>query len=134
MMMSFSKKFNYTDEYSIEFHSKDNFIIRIKDEYMESKQGSDKPFTTETGEKVVEHSGLVADSNAERSVATAYFSSQGYSTLHFHKKSVEDYYIISGVAEVVINGESTKIESGGYIQIPPWKAHQVFNHSNTENS
>ncbi len=90
----------------------------------------DQPvFDAQTGEKVIEYSGLATDKNAIRSWAQAIFEPEASSAKHFHKDRTEDYYVTSASAraKVIIDGVEKALSTGDHIEILPGQVHQVFN-------
>lgn len=50
------------------------------------------------------------------------------STRHYHKASEETYYLLSGVGEVVIDGQTFTLRPGEACLIETGETHQIFNH------
>ncbi|ALN92927.1 MULTISPECIES: cupin domain-containing protein [Lysobacter] len=42
---------------------------------------------------------------------------------HLHKRSSEAFYVLEGVLEMVIGGDTVRVEQGGYAVIPPGVVH-----------
>ncbi|MGH8079931.1 MAG: cupin domain-containing protein [Lysobacter sp.] len=42
---------------------------------------------------------------------------------HLHKRSSEAFYVLEGTLEMIIDGETVKVEQGGYAVIPPGVVH-----------
>ncbi|MCX7872062.1 MAG: cupin domain-containing protein [Verrucomicrobiae bacterium] len=42
---------------------------------------------------------------------------------HYHKKSLEIYYVLEGEGEIILNEEKKKIFKGSIVQIPPGVIH-----------
>jgi mannose-6-phosphate isomerase-like protein (cupin superfamily) len=52
--------------------------------------------------------------------------------MHFHRKSKQFFYILSGEAEMKINNETVHLEKGSGIEVTPTEPHQMRNVSETE--
>lgn len=91
-------------------------------------------FKNETGESVFEYSGLASDGNKVRSWAKVTLEPQGYSTLHYHLKGIEVYYITSKNpnALVTIDSREHHLTTGDCIMIKPGQHHQVKNLSSKD--
>ena len=50
-------------------------------------------------------------------------------TLHFHHQATQFFYVLSGSATFLINGQKELVQSGEGIQINPGTAHQIANDS-----
>ncbi len=119
----------FSDHCSIQMLSENGVSIIDNAECLEFDI-KDKPvFVSETGETVIEYSGLASDKNAERTWAIASYRANGYSPLHYHRERTEIYYIISGSAKVIIDGHENFLSLGENIQIFPGQTHQVHNAS-----
>lgn len=106
-----------------------NLIVKDGDEVL-TLNAEEKPhFKTDTGEDVVEYTGLATDQNADRSWARAEFAPGGYSPGHLHKERTEDYYVIEGQAKVIIDGVVHELSVADHIKIKPNQVHQVVNAS-----
>lgn len=124
--------YEYEDSCSIQLVSTSKLIIKIHNESMEFDE-TDKPkFDNTLGETVVEYSGLSVGDNSMRSWAKASYKPKAYSELHYHQDRIEDYYIISGHAKVIIDGEEHHLSCGDHIQILPEQEHKVVNESTQE--
>jgi mannose-6-phosphate isomerase-like protein (cupin superfamily) len=89
---------------------------------------TDKPCFSneETGEAVIEFTGLATDGRVDRSWAKAFYPADGYSPLHYHNERTEWYYVIKGQAKVIIDGIEQILTPGQFIKIQPKQQHQVF--------
>ncbi len=121
------KIFTYEDGCQIKLLQDEKIIIKLHDELLEFNEVNKTVFTNDTGESVIEYSGLCVDGNQKRSWAKASYKPKAYSQLHYHQYRTEDYYIISGCAIVVIDNEKYHLTPGKQIQILPGKHHQVIN-------
>lgn len=103
-----------------------NICIGEREEIISAAIYDKKIYANSCGEYVVELSGLSSDDkNGNRSWAIAYFDPMGHSKKHYHKIGRETYYVLSGVAEVIIDGETRILKSGHQITIEPEQHHQV---------
>lgn len=50
--------------------------------------------------------------------------------IHFHHRSRQFFYILSGEAEMRLKNETVKLEAGMGIEISPMEIHQMTNNSN----
>jgi mannose-6-phosphate isomerase-like protein (cupin superfamily) len=125
---------NFKDQCSITLGSATKIVIRSEDETLFFDE-TDKPvFNSETGESVVEYSGVATDGNQIRSWAKAVFQPSARSEPHFHNDRVEDYYIITPNAHVsvLIDGVNHTLKTGDHITIPQGTIHQVLNLSDSD--
>jgi len=53
------------------------------------------------------------------------------STMHFHKKTEEVYYILEGIGEIYIDTFKSKIVKGDTILIPIGLKHQIINNNSS---
>lgn len=89
--------------------------------------GEKRIFNNGLGENIIELSGLSSpDARLDRSWAYAFYQKHGYSKMHYHEKGTEVYYIVSGVAKVIINGKENILRPGEEITISPGDHHQVI--------
>ena len=52
--------------------------------------------------------------------------------MHFHHKSKQFFYILSGEAEMSFKNETVQLKAGTGIEVDPMKLHQMRNVSNAE--
>jgi len=52
--------------------------------------------------------------------------------MHYHNKSLQFFYILSGTACMVLNGTEIVLECGEGIEIEPMQQHQIKNNSNSQ--
>ena len=84
-------------------------------------------FTTKDGSEIRE---LLAHRNASitnQSLAEARLPVGQSTTPHFHHRTEEIYYIISGIGVMRIGEESSPVGPGDAIAIPPGLVHQITN-------
>ena len=46
---------------------------------------------------------------------------------HYHAHSEEIYYILSGVGEIRVHGETAPVRAGDAIALPPGSVHKIWN-------
>jgi mannose-6-phosphate isomerase-like protein (cupin superfamily) len=84
-------------------------------------------FTTLDGSEIRE---LLAHRNSSirnQSLAEARLPPGASTTAHYHPRSEEIYYILSGVAVMRLGGETREVGRGDAIAIPPGQIHQITN-------
>jgi mannose-6-phosphate isomerase-like protein (cupin superfamily) len=54
------------------------------------------------------------------------------STLHYHQASEETYYLLHGMAKVVVNGQDYTLHPGQACLIEPGETHQIFNRGESD--
>ena len=89
------------------------------------------PFKTKDGSEIRE---LLAHRNScitQQSLAEARVPPGASTTPHYHPRTEEIYYILSGQARIRIEGEVQDIGPGDAIAIPPGSIHTITN-SGTE--
>lgn len=85
------------------------------------------PFTTVDGSTIRE---LLAHRNSSirlQSLAEARLAPGRATTPHHHRVTEEIYYILSGSAEMTLEGESRPVGPGDAIAIPPGARHTIRN-------
>ena len=85
------------------------------------------PFTTVDGSTIRE---LLAHRNSsirQQSLAEARLAPGLATTPHHHKVTEEIYYLLSGSAEMTLEGESRPVGPGDAIAIPPGARHTIRN-------
>ena len=95
----------------------------------------DKPHfdNADTGESVIEYTGMDTDGRTDRSWSKAIFTNKnGGSPLHYHNERTEIYYIIQGDGMIVIDKVEHKLGKGEKIMINPGEKHQVVNLSSKQ--
>ena len=84
-------------------------------------------FTTLDGSEIRE---LLAHRNSsirKQSLAEARLPAGAATTPHFHPRTEEIYYILSGTGRMQIGNESRPVSPGDAIAIPPGMRHQIKN-------
>ena len=84
-------------------------------------------FTTKDGSEIRE---LLAHRNScirNQSLAEARLPPGGATTPHYHPRTEEIYYILSGAGNMRIGGETRDVSAGDAIAIPPGQIHQIQN-------
>jgi mannose-6-phosphate isomerase-like protein (cupin superfamily) len=84
-------------------------------------------FTTLDGSEIRE---LLAHRNSSirnQSLAEARLPPGASTTAHYHPRSEQIYYILSGVAVMRLGGETREVGRGDAIAIPPGQIHQITN-------
>ena len=51
---------------------------------------------------------------------------------HYHSNSEEIYYVLSGVGEIRINGETASVGAGDAIALPPGCVHKIWNRGDSD--
>lgn len=85
------------------------------------------PFTTVDGSTIRE---LLAHRNSairHQSLAEARLPPGQATTPHHHAVTEEIYYLLSGTAEMTLNGETRAVGPGDAIAIPPGSRHTIRN-------
>jgi mannose-6-phosphate isomerase-like protein (cupin superfamily) len=84
-------------------------------------------FTTKDGSEIRE---LLAHRNScivQQSLAEARLPVGGSTTPHYHVRTEEIYYILSGAGRMRIAGETRQVGPGDAIAIPPGLEHEITN-------
>ena len=84
------------------------------------------------GEIIRELGGMSAGGLNQHSLAHITLPPGNASLKHYHPIAEESYYILSGTAEVIIEGQHHTLTAGQMVAIPSQQIHQIFNHSETE--
>lgn len=85
------------------------------------------PFTTKDGSEIRE---LLAHRNSairQQSLAEARLPPGASTTTHYHPRTEEIYYVLSGRGRMRIDGEQRDVGPGDAIAIPPGAVHQIIN-------
>lgn len=108
-----------------------DFAFSLKDitiHLMDIKNIAEVPaFTTKDGSEIRE---LLAHRNSciqKQSLAEARLPPGGAITPHYHPRTEEIYYILSGEGSMRIEHETQRVRPGDAIAIPPGKKHQITN-------
>jgi mannose-6-phosphate isomerase-like protein (cupin superfamily) len=91
-----------------------------------------QPFTTADGSQIREFLNPGNSTLVNQSLAEATLRSGQCTTLHFHPRAEEIYFILSGHGVMQIEAEKTKVGPGDAIAIPNGHKHQICN-PNDEN-
>jgi mannose-6-phosphate isomerase-like protein (cupin superfamily) len=91
------------------------------------KKGDVTAFASDHGETIWEISGRAVGGTTQHSVAHVTIDPGKGSLLHFHPNAEESFYILSGAAKMVIDGESRQLGPGQLVAIPAGRAHQILN-------
>ncbi len=51
---------------------------------------------------------------------------------HYHKNSEEIYFVLSGVGEIRVNGESASVRVGDAVALPPGSVHKIWNRGDSD--
>jgi mannose-6-phosphate isomerase-like protein (cupin superfamily) len=125
-------QFDFLDGVKIEVLTEKYLKVHFQNEDFYFSDDNKKPIGSETGEVVLEYSGLNTDGESTRSFAKASFAPKGSSVKHFHNILTENYYIFSGEGLVIIDDKIHKISAGCHIHIAPGQIHQVINLSENQ--
>ena len=79
------------------------------------------------GEIVFELFGSAAGHSAEHSLAQIVIPPGKGSLKHYHPEAEESYYILSGSAEMLLDGETATLRPGDNVVIRPPQVHQITN-------
>jgi len=91
-----------------------------------------KRFDQQSGESVIEYTGIETDGNTKQSWAIARFKPGGKSLPHYHSSRTEEYYITAGQGAVILDGKVCELKKGDHLKISPNSKHQVLNKSKNE--
>jgi mannose-6-phosphate isomerase-like protein (cupin superfamily) len=95
---------------------------------MDIKNIADAPaFVTKDGSEIRE---LLAHRNSairHQSLAEARVAVGGSTQEHYHARAEEIYFILAGVGQMRIEGETQAVMPGDAVAIPPGKKHKLFN-------
>jgi mannose-6-phosphate isomerase-like protein (cupin superfamily) len=67
-----------------------------------------------------------------QSLAEAVVPVGGATDEHYHKNSEEIYFVLSGVGEIRVNGESASVRVGDAIALPPKAVHKIWNRGDSD--
>jgi mannose-6-phosphate isomerase-like protein (cupin superfamily) len=94
---------------------------------------SDSPqFVTKDRSKIRE---IMAPRNsiiARQSLAEAVVPVGSATDEHYHKDSEEIYFVLSGVGEIRVNGESAPVRKGDAIALLPGVVHKIWNRGDSD--
>ena len=96
--------------------------------------GNASPIVKPLGERVYELIGAREELGGARrqSVARIVIRPGGSTAAHRHVRTEETYYILSGTAQMEIDGQVVRIAEGDACFISPGELHQLFNAEDTE--
>jgi mannose-6-phosphate isomerase-like protein (cupin superfamily) len=89
-----------------------------------------EPFTTKDGSEIRE---LLAHRNScirLQSLAEARLPPGASTAPHYHRKTEEIYYILTGGGRMTIGDDVRQVGPGDAIAIPPGEMHQIVNNGN----
>jgi putative monooxygenase len=90
----------------------------------------DKPLETEHGEIVYELLGKAAGGSQSHSLAQIVIPPGKGSLRHYHPAAEESYYILSGTAQMELDGETATLNPGDSVFILPDQVHRIANAGN----
>ncbi len=67
-----------------------------------------------------------------QSLAEAVVSVGSATDEHYHKVSEEIYYVLSGIGEIRVNGESAPVRAGDAIALAPGAVHKIWNRGDAD--
>jgi len=79
------------------------------------------------GENIQEVLGIQAGNFYSHSIAEITISPGGAAMPHYHKKTEESYYLLSGSANLFIKGKKLDLAAGETVLIEPGETHQILN-------
>ena len=126
-----SKTICYSDSVIIENTHPSEWKLTDADEQLLLNERGKPTFNNyQTGEQVLEFTGMATDKNKDRSWAKATFTAGAHSPLHYHNEREEWYYITKGTAKVTLDGVEHILNTGDFVKIKRKQKHQVFNAGN----
>jgi mannose-6-phosphate isomerase-like protein (cupin superfamily) len=89
----------------------------------------ENPLVTETGEIIYELIGAAGTDLdiPNHSLAKIVIPPGKSSTLHYHKRSQESYFILEGLGQMIVGDESETVTAGQACYIPAGQTHQINN-------
>lgn len=84
-------------------------------------------FKSEHGEIVYELLGAAAENSQQHSLAQIVIPPGKASRKHYHPVAEESYYILSGTAQLEIDGETATLGPGDSVVLLPNQVHQISN-------
>lgn len=104
----------------------DKITVSTSDETVIQNIHNKQVFSNDSGESVIELSGLASeDIRSDRSWAFAFYEQDGRSQPHYHSNRTENYYVLQGTAHVVVDDVNHDLQAGTAITIFPGQIHQV---------
>jgi mannose-6-phosphate isomerase-like protein (cupin superfamily) len=89
-----------------------------------------EPFITADGSMIRELCGIPTGGTELQSLAEATLAPGQATERHLHLESEEIYFVLSGEAEMEIDGERGRVRAGDAIPIRPGRRHQIRNVGN----
>lgn len=84
-------------------------------------------FTTKDGSSVRELAGPAPGNAENQSLAEARVPPGGQTDEHYHEKSEEIYYFVSGSGRMRLGAEEQEVRAGDCVVIPPGVKHKLWN-------
>ena len=84
-------------------------------------------FTTADGSSIRELAGVPSGNAANQSLAEATVPPGGETAEHYHHRSEEIYYFVSGAGTLRLDGEEAPVRDGDCVVITPGAVHKLFN-------
>ena len=125
-------KFEYEDGVVIEKPAEKSLTFTHAGKSLAFDETGKPKFVYDTGEEVVEFSGIAVGDTHDESLAIARYRPLSASNLHEHHHHVEDYYILAGKAKVMVDGKAHMLSPGETITIQSNQVHRVINPSEDE--
>ena len=94
---------------------------------MKSHYAHVEPFITKDGSVIRELMHPSVHGNANQSFAEAIVPVRVTTKLHRHRASEEIYYIIAGKGQMTLGAESSTVQAGDTVCIPPGTPHNIAN-------
>jgi mannose-6-phosphate isomerase-like protein (cupin superfamily) len=85
------------------------------------------PFATLDGSQIRELAGPSWTAARNQSLAEATVPSGGETGEHYHPRSEELYYFVSGAGRMRLGDEEAEVRAGDCVVIPPGTPHKLFN-------
>lgn len=84
------------------------------------------------GERIQEVLGIQAGNVNSHSIAEITIPPGGAAMPHYHKLTEESYFLLSGAATLIIQGEKLSLAAGDTVLIEPGETHQIMNNDEEE--
>ena len=92
-----------------------------------------EPLITPTGEKIYELVGLYSEAkNEKHSVAHIVLPPGTGAAKHYHPEAEESYTMVSGTAQMFLDGEQTTITAGDCVVIKANAHHKIWNETDED--
>jgi mannose-6-phosphate isomerase-like protein (cupin superfamily) len=89
-------------------------------------------FVTKDGSTIREIMAPRNSSIERQSLAEAVMPAGKATAEHYHAKSEEIYFILSGVGEIRVNGVSSPVRAGDAVALPPGSVHKIWNRGDSD--